>query len=208
MKMKEIGWRGEARPWYPWIRQCPRPVYTEHQGHVCNAANDIAPFNHLKICYTPSGLQPQINLKYRSIDADTGNRLHFLLFQVHIYRPQRSCGKVMFLHLSVILFTGGGCLHLVRGTCPLGRHPPGQDTLPGRHPTSLGRHPPAQCMLGYTHLPTQCMLGYGQQVDSAHPTGMHSCLQKVQLVFDYWNRLHFYFSKYILFKKFNLYMLQ
>ena len=24
------------------------------------------------------------------------------------YRPQRSCGKVMFLHLSVILFGGGG----------------------------------------------------------------------------------------------------
>ena len=24
------------------------------------------------------------------------------------YRPQRSCGKVMVLHLSVILFTGGG----------------------------------------------------------------------------------------------------
>ena len=28
------------------------------------------------------------------------------LFNLH-YRPQRSCGKVMFLHLSVILFTGG-----------------------------------------------------------------------------------------------------
>ena len=27
---------------------------------------------------------------------------------VNSYRPQRSCGKVMFLHLSVILFTGGG----------------------------------------------------------------------------------------------------
>ena len=26
------------------------------------------------------------------------------------YRPQRSCGKVMFLHLSVILSTGGGAL--------------------------------------------------------------------------------------------------
>ena len=25
------------------------------------------------------------------------------------YRPQRSCGKVMFLHLCVILFTGGLC---------------------------------------------------------------------------------------------------
>ena len=52
---------------------------------------------------------------------------------LYIYRPQRSRGKVMFLHLSVILFTGG-----LSGT-PLGRHP--------------------QCMLGYTPS-TQCMLGY------------------------------------------------
>ena len=51
------------------------------------------------------------------------------------YRPQRSCGKVMFLHLSVILFCH----------------------------TPPGRHPPAQCMLGYTpctvhagiHIPLQ-----------------------------------------------------
>ena len=28
---------------------------------------------------------------------------------VNIYRSQRSCGKVMFLHLCVILFTGGIC---------------------------------------------------------------------------------------------------
>ena len=27
---------------------------------------------------------------------------------VNFYRPQHSCGKVLFLHLSVILFTGGG----------------------------------------------------------------------------------------------------
>ena len=26
----------------------------------------------------------------------------------HVYRPQRSCSKVMFLHVSVILSTGGG----------------------------------------------------------------------------------------------------
>ena len=49
------------------------------------------------------------------------------------YRPQSSCGKVMFLHLSVILFTAGGCLpdtpqirgrhHLdQRQTSPVGRH--------------------------------------------------------------------------------------
>ena len=40
------------------------------------------------------------------------------------YRPQQSCGKVMFLHLSVILFTGG----FVCG--PLGGHPPPGQTTP------------------------------------------------------------------------------
>ena len=43
-----------------------------------------------------------------------------LMFVIY-YRPQRSCGKVMFLHLSVTLFTGGSATH-----------------------------PPDQCMLGYT----------------------------------------------------------
>ena len=55
------------------------------------------------------------------------------------YRPQRSCRKVMFLHLSVILSTGVGGLPY-----PPGRHPTGQtleaDTPQGRHP-SLGRYP-------------------------------------------------------------------
>ena len=31
----------------------------------------------------------------------------FHAFRPDIYRPQRSCGKVMFLHVPVILFTGG-----------------------------------------------------------------------------------------------------
>ena len=46
------------------------------------------------------------------------------------YRPQRSWAKVMFLHVSVILFIGGG----------LGRPPPGADA-------PLGADPPEQCML-------------------------------------------------------------
>ena len=58
------------------------------------------------------------------------------------YRPQRSCGKVMFLHLSVILSTGGVSASVHAGIHPHGQtppsHPPGQ-TTPGRHP--LGRHP-------------------------------------------------------------------
>ena len=47
------------------------------------------------------------------------------------YRPQRSWGKVMFLHVSVILFTGGVCWH----TTPT-PHP--QEQTPYRD----------QCMLG------------------------------------------------------------
>ena len=62
--------------------------------------------------------------------------------------PNEVWGKVMFLHLSVILFTGCG-VHPLGRHFPLGRHPRGQrppnrhtraDTPPGRHP--LGRHPP------------------------------------------------------------------
>ena len=53
------------------------------------------------------------------------------------YSPQCSCGKVMFLHVSVILSTRG-----VSARHPLGQTPPGQ-TLPlGRHPL-LGRHSPS-----------------------------------------------------------------
>ena len=58
-------------------------------------------------------------------------------FAYCFYRPQRSCGKVMFLHLSVILFTEG-CLT----QCMLGYTPslpsacwgnPQADTPLGRH---------------------------------------------------------------------------
>ena len=59
----------------------------------------------------------------------------------HFCRPQRSCGKVMFLHLSVILFMEGrGCLpQCMLGYIPLVRY---WGCLPG------GCLP--QCMLGYT----------------------------------------------------------
>ena len=60
------------------------------------------------------------------------------LFGSHLFTVcNSSCGKVLFLHLTVILFTWGG-------VC-LGRQPPPRQTppsgpkLPGRHPP--GRHP-------------------------------------------------------------------
>ena len=51
---------------------------------------------------------------------------------LHFYRPQRSWGKVMFLQVSVILFTGG---------VPDQVHPPGPGTppVPGTHPDQV--HP-------------------------------------------------------------------
>ena len=55
------------------------------------------------------------------------------------YRPQRSCGKVMSLHPSVILFTGGG------GGSRCHRQPPGQ-----RPPVWYGMV--LECILVYTAL--------------------------------------------------------
>ena len=80
--------------------------------------------------------------------------------------------KVIFLHLSVILFTGGSA----SGVTPLGRRhhpeggtphrqgdPPQQGYPPrrplGRRPSRQGDPPPA----------------YGQWAAGTHPTGMHSC---------------------------------
>ena len=70
---------------------------------------------------------------------------------------KRSCGKVMFLHVYGILFTGGRCTPPWADTplgrhpqadIPLGRHPPWQTPPLGRHPLRqtppLGRHPPGR----------------------------------------------------------------
>ena len=64
------------------------------------------------------------------------------------YRPQRSWGKVVFLHVSVTLFTGGlphcmlGYTPGTRGRHPAGADPPRADTpSTGADPPST-RHPP------------------------------------------------------------------
>ena len=83
------------------------------------------------------------------------------------YRPQRSCGKVMFLHLSVShsVHRGGVCLSACWDTppgryTPLGRYTPWQVHPPGRY-TPLGRytpwqlHPWADTPPGQVHPPRQ-----------------------------------------------------
>ena len=112
---------------------------------------------------------------------------HFILVY---YRPQRSCGKVMFSQASVILFTGEGVypsMHWGRhppGQTPPGRHPPGIDTPLAKHPRAnnpqavhAGIHTPCPMHAGIPPSPSgHCIGRYG-----THPTGMHSCLGSQQI---------------------------
>ena len=66
---------------------------------------------------------------------------------------KRSCGKIMFLHLSVSHYVHGGFALVLAGI-----HPPPADPPLGRH--LLGRPPPQQT---------------ATEADGAHPTGMLSC---------------------------------
>ena len=66
----------------------------------------------------------------------------------HIYRPQRSWGKVMFLQASVILSTGGGSTW--PGTPPGPGTPPWDQVHPLDQAPPQTTTPPAQSMLGDT----------------------------------------------------------
>ena len=110
------------------------------------------------------------------------------------YRPQRSWGKVMFLHVSVILFTGGWgvCPIACWDTSPLGpeagtpwdQAPPRAGTTRTRHSPGTRYHPGAGTLHppGTRHplelaLPPSAVHAgiYGQQASGMHPTGMQSC---------------------------------
>ena len=90
------------------------------------------------------------NIKFETKEQFTFDDYNITFYVVrnglHIYRPQRSCGKVMFLHLSVILLKGGVA-----------------DTPRADTPWET---PPCTVHAGR----------YRQQVGGMHPTGMQSCL--------------------------------
>ena len=74
------------------------------------------------------------------------------------YRPQHSCGKVMFLHLSVILFTPQadtppGQTPLLGRQSPLSQAPPWADT--NQADTPWAETPPRQTPPGKTHTTRQ-----------------------------------------------------
>ena len=78
------------------------------------------------------------------------------------YRPQTKFVKVMFLQMSVILFTGGVCLSACWDTSPRSR-PPWEQTPPRSRPP-----PPREQT--------------ATAADGTHPTGMHSCCKCGQTV--------------------------
>ena len=98
---------------------------------------------------------------------------------------KRSCGKVMFLHLSVshsVHRTGSGVSVSVHAGIP-----PPTPTPPGQ----LGRHPPWQTPPGQTPLcSVHAGIDMATAADGTHPTGMHSCFEdysnKIQVLADQW----------------------
>ena len=110
----------------------------------------------------------------------------------NIYRPQRSCGKVIFSQASV-----SHSVH--RGKGVSGRHPPGGQAAPpaSRPPPPAGRHLPGRHLPGqtipgadtplpsacfYTHTPAQYMLLYTHPHPSGHCSGWYA---------SYWNAFLF-----------------
>ena len=97
----------------------------------------------------------------------------------------------MFLQVCVILFTGG-CLP----QCMLGYHTPEQ-TTPQSRPLQEQTHPlgadtpPEQTHPGAdTPPPRKQTPAYGQRAAGTHPTGMHSCNDKI-IHTDRMRRRHF-----------------
>ena len=112
------------------------------------------------------------------------------------YCPQRSWGKVMFLHVSVILFTVGGipaCLaaglhwgvvsqHALQVSRPTPKGEVEGSGLGGLHAhtwgVSPGPHPGGVCVCPSMHWgrpPPMTATAAG----GTHPTGMHSCFNSM-----------------------------
>ena len=91
------------------------------------------------------------------------------------FKKLLSCGKVMFLHLSVILFMGGGSLS--RGSLSGGLYPSGslsRGVCVRRRPLSRGASVQGGGSLSIdgalSGKPPKRLRAAG-----THPTGMHSC---------------------------------
>ena len=93
------------------------------------------------------------------------------------YRPQRSWGEVMFLHMSVILFTGVGGWGVDQMQAPprdQRQAPPPRPEAPPWEQTPPQYQGQAPSPPG-PGTPTLHAGRYGQRAGGMHPTGMQSC---------------------------------
>ena len=118
---------------------------------------------HAKTCFAVFLVPMHKTLKQKCFKL-----ISYRLWMIKAWTPsiftvrKRSCGKAMFLHLSVILFTGGSAFPQCHGA--------------GRPP------PPPSAQKADLPLPRQdadTTKRYGQQADGKHPIGMHTCLLNV-----------------------------
>ena len=104
--------------------------------------------------------------------------------KAYYYRPQRSCGKVMFSQASVILFTRGG----VYPSMHWGRHPTWEDTPPPDSHCSVRYASYWNAFLFDTIFAKNCMkmkeIGWGGGVRSAFPLDppMESPMQFLEIL--------------------------
>ena len=91
--------------------------------------------------------------------------------------------KVIFLHLFVILFTGGvGGIPEGTEADPPGPDTPPEQTPPGPDPPQTrpprDQPPPGPDPPGADNPPPEQTLAYGLRAAGTHSTGMHSCIRK------------------------------
>ena len=89
-----------------------------------------------------------LNSKHTNVNLHL-NSFASLLFPIYFYRPQGSCGKIIFLQLFVILFTGGWRTWWGAG----GRGHASHRSMHGRegHVWQGGMHGREVCMAGVMH---------------------------------------------------------
>ena len=165
-----------------------------HEHHTEPARNTFYE-THVKAWYSTSG-SDNFRKLVENVPEELVNGLNCLMQCCGYYRPQRSWGKVIFSQASVILFTGGGHAWL----------PGGHAWLQGGHAWLWGACMVAWggmhgCMGGHVWLQGGMRawdtIRYSQWAGSMHPTGMHSCCEKI-LKPSAWSQVklfHFLFSQ-------------
>ena len=97
-------------------------------------------------------------MRINCFDSDFTSQMKLAILHLITIRSS-SCGKVMFLQVSVCpRGRGGKCTPPLTDT-PLCRHPLGRHTPPGRHPLQADSSPHQMATAA----------------EGTHPAGMHSC---------------------------------